>query len=82
MSNHANIYIMYLTAGTFNIILRQVSLLGMATGVIIIWLILIVVTLLYTTSIGKICFENIADSQILTFLYDHNPLLEAITRFR
>ena len=58
------------------------GVLGMATGVIIIWLILIVVTLLYTTSIGKICFENIADSQILTFLYDHNPLLEAITRFR
>ena len=29
MSNHANIYIMYLTAGTFNIILRQVSLLGL-----------------------------------------------------
>ena len=58
------------------------GVLGMATGVIIIWVILIVVTLLYTTSIGKICFENIADSQILTFLYDHNPLLEAITRFR
>ncbi len=29
MSNHANIYMMYITAGTFNIILRQVSLLEM-----------------------------------------------------
>lgn len=29
MSNHANINIMYLTAGTFNIILRQVTLLGL-----------------------------------------------------
>lgn len=29
MSNHANFHIMYLTAGTFNIILRQVSLLGL-----------------------------------------------------
>lgn len=29
MSNHANFYLMYLTAGTFNIILRQVSLLGL-----------------------------------------------------
>lgn len=29
MSNHANLRIMYLTAGTFNIILRQVSLLGL-----------------------------------------------------
>lgn len=58
------------------------GILGLATGVIIIWVILIVVTLLYTTSIGKVCFENIRDSQILTFLYDHNPLLEAITKFR
>lgn len=29
MSNHANFHLMYLTAGTFNIILRQVSLLGL-----------------------------------------------------
>ncbi len=58
------------------------GILGLATGVIIIWVILIIVTLLYTTEIGAICFGNIADSQILTFLYEHNPLLEMLAKFR
>ena len=76
--------VLFMSDLPFIVVLNRIAgvVLGMATGVIIIWVILIVVTLLYTTSIGKICFENIADSQILTFLYDHNPLLEAITRFR
>lgn len=58
------------------------GVLGLVTGVIVIWVILIVVTLLYTTSIGEACFRNIADSQILTFLYENNPLLEVLSRFR
>lgn len=58
------------------------GVLGLATGLIIIWVILIVITLLYTTSIGEICFKNIADSQLLTFLYENNPLLEVLSRFR
>lgn len=58
------------------------GVLGLATGVIVIWVILIVVTLLYTTSIGEACFRNISDSQMLTFLYENNPLLEVLSRFR
>lgn len=58
------------------------GVLGLVTGVIVIWIILIAVTLLYTTAIGEECFRNIADSQILTFLYENNPLLEMLGRFR
>lgn len=58
------------------------GVLGLVTGVIAIWIILIAVTLLYTTAIGEECFRNIADSQILTFLYENNPLLEMFGRFR
>lgn len=58
------------------------GVLGLVTGVIAIWIILIAVTLLYTTAIGEECFRNIADSQILTFLYENNPLLEMLGRFR
>lgn len=58
------------------------GILGLGTGLVIVWVLLIVVTLLYTTEIGKICFENIGDSQLLTFLYEHNILLNTITKFR
>lgn len=58
------------------------GVLGLATGVIIIWVVLIVVTLLYTTAVGEACFRNIADSQLLTFLYENNPLMEVLSSFR
>ena len=54
---------------------------GIGVGLIIVWTLFIVVTLLYNTTFGKMCLENIAESQILTKLYDGNVLMNSITKF-
>lgn len=54
---------------------------GLGIGLIVVWIFFIVVTLLYDTAFGKMCFENIAESSILTKLYDGNVLMKFITKF-
>ena len=54
---------------------------GIGIGLIVVWILFIVVTLLYNTAFGRMCFENIADSPILTTLYDSNFLMKYITKF-
>lgn len=54
---------------------------GVGIGLIIVWILLILVTLLYNTAVGQACMEDIAASQILTKLYDGNILMKFITRF-
>ncbi len=56
--------------------------LGLGIGLIIVWVMFVVVTLLYGTEIGARCLKDIADSPILTFLYDKNILMNFITKFR
>lgn len=55
--------------------------LGLGTGLIIVWVLFVAITLLYDTSLGKICFENIADNSFLTLLYESNLLLGFVTKF-
>lgn len=54
------------------------ALLGGVTALIIVWLLFIVLTLAYNSDFGKMCFDNIAKSEILTFLYDNNVLMKYI----
>lgn len=54
---------------------------GLGSGLIVVWILFIVATLLYNTSFGKMCFENIAESSILSALYDNNVLMKFITKF-
>lgn len=54
---------------------------GVGIGILVIWIMFIVITLLYNTSIGAMCLEDIAESQILTKLYDSNILMKYITKF-
>lgn len=58
------------------------GILGMGTGIVIIWTFFIVIMLLYNTDMAKICFQNIRDSRLLTFLYENNILMNEIIRFR
>lgn len=58
------------------------GILGMATGLLIIWVAFIVITLLYSTNVGRTCFKDIAASRLLTFLYKNNVLLNFVTKFR
>lgn len=52
--------------------------LGLATGLIIVWVLFVAITLLYRTDFGMNCFKNIEESQILSFLYDNNLLMKFI----
>lgn len=54
---------------------------GAGMGILIIWILFIVITLLYNTSIGAMCLEDIAESEILTKLYDSNILMNYVTKF-
>ena len=58
------------------------GVLGLGLGLIIIWLAFLGLTLIYTTEIGVTCYAMIEQSAILTFLYEHNPLLIWLLGFR
>ena len=57
------------------------GILGAGIGFLIIWILFIVITLLYNTSLGVACMKGISESEILTKLYDSNILLKYITKF-
>ena len=52
------------------------GVIGFAGALIIVWLLFVVVTLLYTTVIGKDIYEAIQGNGILKFLYDNNPIMK------
>jgi len=58
------------------------GLVGMGTGLVLIWVLFIVITLMYETKLGATCFQHIAENEFLTELYDHNILMNFITKFR
>ena len=57
------------------------AVVGAGIALIIVWILFILVTLLYNTTIGQACMTDIAASQILTKLYDGNVLMKFITKF-
>lgn len=58
------------------------ALLGLVTGLVIVWTLFFVVLLLYSTSVGKDCMTWIAQEPVLTFLYENNLLLKWATAFK
>lgn len=57
------------------------ALLGVFVALLIVWLGFLVLTMVYSTVVGKQCFDMIERSQILTFLYDKNILLQKLVKF-
>lgn len=57
------------------------AVVGVGIGLILVWILLILVTLLYNTAVGQACMQDIAASPILTKLYDGNILMKFITKF-
>lgn len=53
---------------------------GLVGAAIIVWILFVVVTLLYTTVIGKDIYQTIQGNGILKFLYDHNPIMGMATK--
>lgn len=55
-------------------------LVGMLIALIVVWIGFFVITLIYNTQIGQECFKWIGESELLTFLYDKNIILEFATK--
>lgn len=58
------------------------GVMGLGTGLIVVWILFIVITFIYDTEIGMKCFENIQQSKFLTFLYENNIIMDNIMKFR
>ena len=57
------------------------GVLGLGVALVIVWLLFLVLTLIYSTDVGKQCFELIEKSPVLTGLYQMNPLLTKLLSF-
>lgn len=51
------------------------GVLGIGIALIIVWIIFMVITLLYTTQIGKTIYDMIQNNSILKLIYDGNPIM-------
>lgn len=58
------------------------GILGIGTGLIVVWVLFIIITLMYDSEIGRQCFASIAENEFLTYLYENNILMNYITKFR
>ena len=54
---------------------------GMSCSLLVIWFLMIVVTLVYTTDIGKQILETILGNTYTRILYENNPLLNISIKF-
>lgn len=52
------------------------GLIGMGGALIIVWTIFVIITLLYTTSIGKEMYDMIQSDAALQTLYEYNPIMK------
>lgn len=51
---------------------------GLAQGVLIVWIFFVVITIAGNTDFAKMMFEQIEDNAILTFIYDNNYLMKLL----
>lgn len=58
------------------------GLMGVVGALVIVWILFLIITLLFTTTIGKEMFRMIEASGFLQVLYDYNPVLKLATLFR
>lgn len=52
---------------------------GSVLALIVVWLMFVVVTLLYSTKLGEVLMQMIAQDKYLQFLYDVNPIMKMMT---
>ena len=58
------------------------GLMGVLGALIVVWILFLIITLMFTTTIGKEMFRMIEASGFLQVLYDYNPVLKLATLFR
>ena len=52
------------------------GIIGIGTGLIIVWVLFLIITVFYDNSISRACMEDIANNKILQVLYDSNLLMK------
>lgn len=57
------------------------ALIGSVQAVLIVWILFLIITLMYTSQLGRDCFVMIEESKFLSFLYDTNIILHKILKF-
>lgn len=55
------------------------GVLGMIGVLILVWVAFVIITMLYTTEIGREMFEMIQSNVILSAIYEHNPIMRMAT---
>ena len=50
--------------------------LGIGIALIIVWILFMIVTLMYTTAVGKEIYEMVQNNSILKLIYDCNPIMQ------
>lgn len=55
---------------------------GLAKGLIIVWVVFAIITVAYDTAIGATCMQSIQENEFLKFIYDNNILLNYMVKFR
>lgn len=55
---------------------------GLAKGLIIVWVAFAIITLAYDTQLGAMCIQDIQEHEFLKFIYDNNVLLNYMVKFR
>lgn len=58
------------------------GIIGIAGAAIVVWMLFVVITLLYTTSIGKEMYDTIQAQPYLHVLYEYNPIMKLATIFK
>ena len=56
--------------------------LGLVTGLLIVWVLFIFITLFYEWPLSEMFLRNIEENQMLKMLYDSNILMRMVTKFR
>ena len=54
---------------------------GLGCALIIVWVVFIIITMLYMTSIGKEAYELIQNNDIIKMIYDYNPIMQLAVKF-
>ncbi len=57
------------------------GVIGIGTGLIIVWVLFLVITVFYDNSISRACMDDIANNKILQVLYDSNLLMKYVMKF-
>ena len=58
------------------------GVLGIGIALIIVWILFMIVTLLYTTDIGKEIYEMIQNNSLLKLIYDYNPVMQLVVQLK